>query len=211
MFTRLRVGAVMGNHIRGHGLPFRDAARSRSKPRARRVRRHATRIGKPALRVPFAVPGGGVPRASLLRVRVSATGPAVNSGGRPGCPGSPGSLPWSPRGGRGRLLAGRSRSRGCGSYIRRWSRQRVVHQVQDAGWGAFMIVSRRGQYLSRTAHDHGIGFQPSPLGGQAGWSDVPQLATSALTEAMISVRPALASEKNMPVFGSMYSSLSMPA
>jgi hypothetical protein len=36
-----------------------------------------------------------------------------------------------------------------------------------------------------------------------------QLATVALTEAMISARPALASEKNMPVFGSMYSSLSI--
>lgn len=38
-----------------------------------------------------------------------------------------------------------------------------------------------------------------------------QLVTRALTEAMISARPALASEKNIPVFGSMYSSLSIPA
>ena len=38
-----------------------------------------------------------------------------------------------------------------------------------------------------------------------------QLGTRALTAAMISARPPLASEKNMPVFGSVYSSLSIPA
>jgi hypothetical protein len=38
-----------------------------------------------------------------------------------------------------------------------------------------------------------------------------QLATRALTEAVISARPVLASAKNMPVFGSVYSSLSIPA
>jgi Protein of unknown function (DUF1214) len=38
-----------------------------------------------------------------------------------------------------------------------------------------------------------------------------QLGTRALTAAVISARPPLASEKNMPVFGSVYSSLSIPA
>jgi hypothetical protein len=38
-----------------------------------------------------------------------------------------------------------------------------------------------------------------------------QVATSSFTDSTMSARPCLASAKNMPVFGSVYSSLSMPA
>ena len=59
--------------------------------------------------------------------------------------------------------------------------------------------------------ERGVIAGPLPAQPTHGGGGEVQLGTRALTDAIISARPALASAKNMPVFGSVYSSLSIPA
>ena len=59
--------------------------------------------------------------------------------------------------------------------------------------------------------ERGVIAGPLPAQPMHGGGGEIQLGTRALTDAIISARPALASAKNMPVFGSVYSSLSIPA